>query len=175
MSAGPRGVPAGARGLVVTVSDRSAAGVRADTSGPAAVEALRALGFAVGDPVVVPDEAAEVQRVLREAVAASYDVVFTSGGTGLGPRDVTPEATRAVLEREAPGLADAVRASGGDRVPTSVLSRGVAGVAGRTLVVNLPGSTGGVRDGVAALAPVLGHAVAQLRGADHPAPPGPRP
>lgn len=168
----PAPVPAGARALVVTVSDRSAAGVRADASGPAAVAALRALGFAVGEPVVVPDEAPEVERALREAAASAYDVVLTTGGTGLGPRDVTPEATLAVVEREAPGLADAVRASGGDRVPASVLSRGVAGVVGRTLVVNLPGSPGGVRDGVAVLAGVLGHAVGQLRGGDHPPAPG---
>lgn len=168
----PASVPSGARALVVTVSDRSAAGVRADASGPTAVAALRALGFAVGEPVVVPDEAHEVERVLREAAASAYDVVLTTGGTGLGPRDVTPEATLAVVEREAPGLADAVRASGGDRVPTAVLSRGVAGVVGRTLVVNLPGSPGGVRDGVAVLAQVLGHAVGQLRGGDHPPAPG---
>lgn len=160
-------VPAGARAAVITASDRSFAGTRADTSGQLLAQLLAELGFAVGDPVVVPDNVELIVAALRAAVADGVDVVFTTGGTGLTPRDVTPEATRMVIEREAPGLADAVRRSGGDRVPTSILSRGVAGVAGRTLVVNLPGSTGGVRDGVAALAPILGHAVEQLRGGDH--------
>lgn len=160
-------VPAGARAAVITVSDRSAAGTRPDTSGELLSTLLAELGFSVAAGVVVPDERPAIVAALRDAVAGGADLVCTTGGTGLGPRDVTPEATREVIEREAPGLADAVRASGGERVPTSILSRGVAGAVGRTLVVNLPGSPGGVRDGVAVLAQVLGHAVDQLRGGDH--------
>jgi molybdenum cofactor synthesis domain-containing protein len=162
------GLPKGARALVVTVSDRSSRGERPDTSGPLLASLLAGLGFDVGDVVVVPDELGAVQGALRAAAAAAYDVVVTTGGTGLSPRDVTPEATRPLLEREAPGLADALRRRGEAAVPTAVLSRGVAGTLGSTLVVNLPGSSGGVRDGVAVLADVVGHAVAQLRGGgDH--------
>ncbi len=153
--------------LVVTVSDRSSRGEREDRSGPLCAALLAELGLDVAPVVVVPDEVDAVQQALR-AAAGAYDVVLTTGGTGLAPRDVTPEATAPLLDREVPGLADAVRASGGDAVPTAVLSRGVAGLIGRTLVVNLPGSTGGVRDGVRVLAPVLGHAIAQVRGGgDH--------
>jgi molybdenum cofactor biosynthesis protein B len=160
-------LPPGSRAVVVTVSDRSHGGLRHDTSGPLLVDLLRECGFTVGDPTVVPDEQDAIEAALREAVAAGVEAVLTTGGTGFSGRDVTPEATRRVLDREAPGLSEAIRQHNRDRVPTTILSRGVAGVAGGTLVVNLPGSTGGVRDGMAVLRPVIGHAVAQLRGADH--------
>jgi molybdenum cofactor synthesis domain-containing protein len=161
-------LPADARAMVLTASNRAAAGVYDDRSGKALAEGLARLGFAVEGPHVRPDDVAELEAVLRNAVDAEFDVVLTTGGTGLSPTDVTPEATRAVLEREAPGIADAVRRYGADNgVPTAVLSRGVAGTAGRTLIVNLPGSTGGVKDALAVLGPLLPHAVSQLRGGDH--------
>jgi molybdenum cofactor synthesis domain-containing protein len=161
------GLPEGARAVVVTASNRAAAGVYPDRSGEALAAGLRTLGFVVEGPHVRPDDVAELEVVLREAVASGADVVLTTGGTGLSPTDVTPEATRAVLEREAPGIAEAVRRHGEPTVPTAVLSRGLAGTAGRTLIVNLPGSTGGVRDGLAVLGPLLPHVVSQLRGGDH--------
>ena len=155
------------RALAVTVSNRAAAGVYEDRSGPVLAELLRSAGCAVEGPVVVAD-GAPVEAVLRDAVADGYDVVMTTGGTGLTPLDLTPEMTRRVLEREIPGIAEALRAAGAAAgVPAAILSRGVAGVAGRTLIVNLPGSAGGVRDGLAVLAPVLEHAVAQINGGDH--------
>jgi molybdenum cofactor synthesis domain-containing protein len=160
-------LPADARARVVTVSDRSHGGLRHDTSGPLLSELLREIGFAAAEVVVVPDEVAEVEAALRSAIAEGMDLVVTTGGTGFAPRDVTPEATRAVLDREAPGLAEALRMFNREKVPTTILSRAVAGIAGSTIVVNLPGSTSGVRDGVAVLAPVIGHAVVQLRGGDH--------
>ena len=153
--------------LVITVSTRAASGVYSDTSGPIVVAALADLGFAVEDPVVVPD-GDPVGEALREAVQAGHAVVVTTGGTGLNPNDHTPEQTLAVLDREVPQLAAAIARYGFDHgVPTAVLSRGVAGVAGRTVVVNLPGSSGGARDGMAVLGPVLRHAVSQVRGGDH--------
>ena len=155
------------RALVITASNRAAAGVYEDRGGPVLVEGLRSLGFDVDGPQVVPD-GGPVERALRDAVAAEYDLVLTTGGTGLTPGDLTPEATRAVLDREVPGVAEAIRAHGvAAGVPTAMLSRGLAGLAGRTLVVNLPGSTGGCRDGLAVLSPVLAHAVEQVHGGDH--------
>ena len=160
------------RALAVTVSNRAAAGVYSDRGGPLVVAGLAEIGFAVDGPEVVPDGAA-VEAALRAAVAASYDVVVTTGGTGISPTDQTPEMTMRVIEYQVPGIAEAIRAYGvAQGVPTAVLSRGLVGVAGRTLVINLPGSTGGVRDGLAVLAPVLLHAVEQIRGADHPSPTG---
>jgi molybdenum cofactor synthesis domain-containing protein len=162
------GLPGDARARVVTVSDRSAQGRREDSSGPVLADVLRGLGFDVDDVVVVPDDVEHVQAALREAVAAGVDVVLTTGGTGFSPRDITPEATRPLLDREAPGLPEALRRTRQDEVPTTVLSRGVAGTVGATFVLNLPGSTGAVRDAADVLAPVLGHLVAQLRGTgDH--------
>ena len=160
-------LPAGARAVVVTASNRASAGVYEDRSGQTLAVGLRELGFDVAGPHVRPDDVDQLSEVLREAVASGADVVLPTGGTGLSPTDVTPEATRLVLEREAPGIADAVRRYGEPEVPTSVLSRGLAGTAGRTLIVNLPGSTGGVRDGLAVLGPLLPHVVSQLRGGDH--------
>jgi len=158
------------RALAVTVSNRAAAGVYEDKSGPVLVELLLAAGCEVDGPVVIPD-GATVEVALRDAVRAGYDVVVTTGGTGLTPGDLTPEMTRLVLDREIPGISEAIRAFGvASGVPTALLSRGVAGLASSTLIVNLPGSTGGVRDGMAVLSDLLGHAVDQARGGDHPRP-----
>lgn len=157
------GLPA----TVVVASNRAAAGVYDDTTGPLLVEALRRLGFEVGDPVVCPD-GEPVGRAVGDAVAAGARVVLTTGGTGLTPTDRTPEVTRPLLDREVPGLAEAIRAAGVAKgVPTAALSRGLAGVAGTCLVVNLPGSRGGVKDALAVLEPVLPHAVDQITGSDH--------
>ncbi|MFG3285086.1 molybdenum cofactor biosynthesis protein B [Streptomyces sp. NPDC048111] len=154
--------------LVVTASNRAAAGVYADTGGPLLAEGLAAIGFAVDGPLVVPD-GAPVEQALRAGAAAGYDVIVTTGGTGISPTDRTPDATRAVIGYEVPGIPEAIRAEGLAKVPTAALSRGLAGVAGTgTLIVNLPGSTGGVRDGLAVLERILRHAVDQIRGGDHP-------
>jgi molybdopterin adenylyltransferase len=145
---------------VLTVSDGVAAGTREDRSGDALDELLRGEGYEV-ERRVVPDERDEIAATIRE-LAASARLVLTTGGTGLAPRDVTPEATRDVLEREAPGIAQALRADSIAKTPHGLLSRGAAGVVGSTLVVNLPGSTGGCRDGFAVLRPALGHALELL-------------
>ena len=156
------------KALAITVSNRAAAGVYADRSGPVLVDLLRSAGCEVDGPQVVAD-GDPVEAALRDALGAGYDVVVTTGGTGLTPTDLTPEMTRKVLDREVPGIADAIRQEGAAAgVPASVLSRGLAGLAGQTLIVNLPGSTGGVRDGMTVLSRVLAHAVDQARGGDHP-------
>jgi len=155
------------RATVVCASNRAAAGVYEDTTGPLIVEALTRLGFEVTGPVVVPD-GDPVGAAIREAVDSGARAVLTTGGTGLTPTDRTPEVTRALLDREVPGIAEAIRAYGVDAgVPTAALSRGLAGVCGRALVVNLPGSRGGVQDGLAVVVPLLVHAVEQIAGSDH--------
>ena len=155
------------KATVITASNRAAAGVYEDTGGPVIVKALAELGFDVTGPVVVPDG-----QPLADAIKSALDegarAILTTGGTGLTPTDLTPEMTRPFLEREVPGIADAIRAHGSAKgVTTSALSRGLAGVSGEALIVNLPGSTGGVKDGLAVVVPLLVHAVEQIAGSDH--------
>jgi molybdenum cofactor synthesis domain-containing protein len=155
------------KATVIAASNRAAAGVYEDTTGPLIVAALEEAGFDVTGPVVVPD-GDPVGEAIRVAVDGGARAVLTTGGTGLTPTDLTPEVTRALLDREVPGIAEAIRAYGAAQgVPTAALSRGLAGVAGQALVVNLPGSRGGVKDGLAVVVPMLRHAVEQITGSDH--------
>jgi molybdenum cofactor synthesis domain-containing protein len=157
---------AGRSARVIIASTRASAGVYQDRCGPIITEWLAQHGFSPAQLVLVGD-GEPVGKSLRDAVAEGVDLVITSGGTGISPSDDTPAQTKAVLDYEIPGLADAIRRSGLPKVPTAVLSRGTCGVAGRTLVVNLPGSPGGVRDGLGVLADVLEHALDQIAGKDH--------
>ena len=155
---------------VLTLSDKGSRGERVDTSGAAIRELVAGAGGTVTQYAIVPDEAEQIAATLRAWVdAGGLDVVLTTGGTGLSPRDVTPQATRSVLDYEVPGIVEALRAEGLRHTPMSMLSRAVAGVRGQTLIVNLPGSERGVRENLAVLLPVLPHAVETLRGAagDH--------
>lgn len=155
------------RAVIIIASTRAASGVYPDRTGPVLREWLHGKNIACAEPVVVAD-GDPVATALATAIGA--DLVITSGGTGLSPTDRTPEATAPLLDYQIPGLAQAIRAAGADKVPTAVLSRGLAGVAGRTLIINLPGSVGGVKDGIAVLETVLDHALDQLAGGDHPRP-----
>jgi molybdenum cofactor synthesis domain-containing protein len=152
---------------VITCSNRSAAGARPDESGAVLAGLLADAGHEVVSQVIVPDDVFRIREAVDVARAHGAAAVITTGGTGLTPTDVTPEAIRPMLHREIPGLSEAIRMVGRDKVPASVLSRGIAGAIGTTLVVTLPGSPGGVRDGMAVLLPLLDHAVQQLNGSDH--------
>lgn len=155
------------KATVITASNRAAAGVYEDTGGPVIVEALAELGFEVTGPVVVPD-GQPVADAIAQALDTGARAILTTGGTGLTPTDLTPEMTRPFLEREVPGIAEAIRAYGSaNGVPSAALSRGLAGTAGPALIVNLPGSKGGVKDGLAVVVPLLLHAVQQIAGSDH--------
>jgi molybdopterin adenylyltransferase len=152
-----------AKALILTISDSAAAGKREDLSGPEASRILKEAGFDVCGVEILPDERAAIESRLRQASESGLDLVVTTGGTGLSPRDVTPEATLAVIDREVPGFAELMRMEGVKNTPRAVLSRAVSGICAATLIINLPGSVKGVRECLGAVRPVLGHAVETLK------------
>ena len=155
------------RASVVTVSDKGYSGEREDTSGPLLADLLRQMQADVVRQMIVPDEQGEIAAALTElADDEQVDLIVTTGGTGPAPRDVTPEATRTVIERDMPGLAEVLRSEGYRKTPLAVISRGLTGIRGRTLVINLPGSPKAVREAMEILAPILPHAIQMLRGVD---------
>ena len=153
--------------VIITASNRASSGVYSDTSGEILFAGLASLGYVVAKPIVIPDEVIEIQSEIKKAVQDKIDLIVTTGGTGVSPHDVTPEATAPLIEKLMPGIPEALRAHSRDRVPTTDLSRGLAGVTGKSLIINLPGSPGGVKDGLVIIERLAGHVHDQVAGIDH--------
>ena len=153
--------------VVITASNRASAGVYADTSGEILAAGLTKLGYELKDPIVIPDNISQIQAAIELSLAGKVDLIVTTGGTGVSPHDVTPEATAPLIKKLLPGIPEAFRAYSRDRVPTTDLSRGLAGVTGSSLIINLPGSPGGVKDGLAIIERLAGHVHDQIAGVDH--------
>ena len=154
-------------GVVITASNRASAGVYADTSGEILAAGLTKLGYELKDPIVIPDNISQIQAAIELSLAGNVDLIVTTGGTGVSPHDVTPEATAPLIKKLLPGIPEAFRAYSRDRVPTTDLSRGLAGVTGSSLIINLPGSPGGVKDGLVIIERLAGHIHDQIAGVDH--------
>ena len=153
--------------VVITASNRASAGVYADTSGEILAAGLTKLGYELKDPIVIPDNISQIQAAIELSLAGKVDLIVTTGGTGVSPHDVTPEATAPLIKKLLPGIPEAFRAYSRDRVPTTDLSRGLAGVTGSSLIINLPGSPGGVKDGLVMIERLAGHVHDQIAGVDH--------
>ena len=153
--------------VVITASNRASAGVYADTSGEILAAGLTKLGYELKDPIVIPDNISQIQAAIELSLAGKVDLIVTTGGTGVSPHDVTPEATAPLIKKLLPGIPEAFRAYSRDRVPTTDLSRGLAGVTGSSLIINLPGSPGGVKDGLVSIERLAGHVHDQIAGVDH--------
>lgn len=153
--------------VVITASNRASAGVYADTSGEILTAGLTKLGYELKDPIVIPDNISQIQAAIELSLASNVDLIVTTGGTGVSPHDVTPEATAPLIKKLLPGIPEAFRAYSRDRVPTTDLSRGLAGVTGSSLIINLPGSPGGVKDGLVIIERLAGHIHDQIAGVDH--------
>jgi molybdenum cofactor synthesis domain-containing protein len=153
--------------VVITASNRASAGVYADTSGEILAAGLTKLGYELKDPIVIPDNISQIQAAIELSLAGKVDLIVTTGGTGVSPHDVTPEATAPLIKKLLPGIPEAFRAYSRDRVPTTDLSRGLAGVTESSLIINLPGSPGGVKDGLVIIERLAGHIHDQIAGVDH--------
>jgi molybdenum cofactor synthesis domain-containing protein len=153
--------------VVITASNRASAGVYADTSGEILAAGLTKLGYELKDPIVIPDNISQIQAAIELSLAGNVDLIVTTGGTGVSPHDVTPEATAPLIKKLLPGIPEAFRAYSRDRVPTTDLSRGLAGITGSSLIINLPGSPGGVKDGLVIIERLAGHIHDQIAGVDH--------